>query len=326
MRKRCEILTPPLLNGRNCVVTTYAPDGRPFVLHFTLGGRDRIPVHSIGILRENAWGNVPSGEIFTAPLETSADGDYLVDGTIGRQILDREPAILTFEGGRLVHHCLLTSGEPVPYLLELERISRERHDHNWNVIAEFGIGVNDGIDQVLGIPLIDEKIFGTAHIGLGNNVGWQGINVALLHLDVITWRPDVTIDGHPVLRRGRHDFDPAAFDDLATYKPPQAFSWPEQATAVRFNADTYSLQGEGRFTVQLRATQSGRVTEFPLASARTGNAARRLAKLAHGQFLDVERIGVDPELPSGQELEHLLSMLWSYGVIEPTARERKNGG
>jgi hypothetical protein len=324
MRKRCEILTPPLLNGRNCTITTYAPDGTPFVLQFTLGGLDRIPVHSIGILRDSAWGNVPSGEIFTAPLETSADGDYLVNGTIGRKVLD-QPAVLSFEGGRLVRHHLLTSGEPVPYLLEIERVSRARDDPNWNVIAEFGIGVNDGINQVLGIPLIDEKIFGTIHVGLGNNVGWQGINVALLHLDVITWRPDVSIDGRAVLQRGRHDFDPASFDDFVTFEPSPDFSWPESASAARFNAQSYSLQREGRFTVQLRATQSGRVTEFPLANLRTGNSSRRLAKLAHGQVLELARLHGESDLPTGKELWRLLSMLWSYGVIEPVPSEARNG-
>jgi len=322
MTKRCEILTPPLLNGRNCTVTTYATDGREFVLRFTLGGLDRIPVHSIGILRDSAWGNVPSGEIFTAPLETSAYGDYLVNGTIGRQVLD-QPAVLTFDGGRLVRHCFLASGEPVPYLLEIERVSKERNDPNWNVIAEFGIGVNEGIQQVLGIPLIDEKIFGTIHIGLGNNVGWQGVNVALLHLDVITWQPDVAIDGRSLINRGLHDFDVTAFDDLATYSPAPAFSWPKAATAARVNNDNFSFQ-EGRFTVQLRSTQSGRVTAFPLGNTRTSNAARRLTKLARGQSLDLHRIAGDPDLPSGEELMHLLSMLWGYGAIEPVTLELNN--
>jgi|HubBroStandDraft_3_1064219.scaffolds.fasta_scaffold07831_3 hypothetical protein len=326
MSRRCAALTPPLLNGRECVVTTYSRDGTPFVLRFALGGMDRIPVHSIGILRGSAWGNVPSGEIFTAPLETSADGEYLVDGTIGRHVIDpQDPAVLTFRGGRLVGHRGLTTGNPVPYLREVQRFSLDRHDDGWNVIAEFGIGVNEGIDRVWGIPLIDEKIFSTVHIGLGNNVGWQGVNQALLHLDVITWRPDVTIDGRSVLQRGSHDFDPGSFDDLETYVPPPGLAWPEGGLAVKFNRDGYSIQ-KGRFKILLRDTQSGRITEFPIANERTNAAARRLARLAHGQALDLRRLSVEPDLPSGKDLEALLSLLRTYGVIEPAELDRADEG
>ncbi|HEX4956372.1 MAG TPA: hypothetical protein VF017_23545 [Thermoanaerobaculia bacterium] len=316
MAKRCEALTPPLLNGRECVLTTYAPSGEAFRLRFTLGGLDRIPVHSIGILRESAWGNVPSGEIFTAPLEDSANGDYLVNGTIGRQVLGDEPAVLTFRHGRLIGHRYLTSGEPVPYLLEIERFSAEREDHNWNVIAEFGIGVNEGINAVLGIPLIDEKIFGTVHIAVGNNVGWQGSNKALLHLDIITREPDVEIDGVNVLLRGRHKFDASAFDDLATYHPVPGRLWPRDSTSARVNTKGFSL-AEGRLMIHLHQTQSGRRTLFPLANARTTSAARRLLKSARGQVLDTTRTPGDLDLHTQEEVQALLSLLWSYGAIEP---------
>jgi hypothetical protein len=324
MTRRCELLTPPLLNGRSCILKTYDHERAPYTLQFTLGGIDRIPIHSIGLLRESAWGNVPSGEIFTAPMEDSANGEYLIDGAVGQFVIADDPIVLTFKSGRMVAHRFLSSGEPVPYLLELEEVSRERTDTNWNVIAEFGIGVNDGIETVTGIPLVDEKIFGTVHIGLGHNIGWQGINKALVHLDMITKNPDVTIDGKCVIKRGAHVCETASFDDLETYVPRARFVWPEEVMSARLLYQNFERSADDHFYLLLQSTQSGRVTRFPLANARTSRAARQLTQLERPDLVNLKALNLQPEIGNLKELRALLSMLWSYGALRPpTAQELK---
>jgi leucyl aminopeptidase (aminopeptidase T) len=317
MARRCESLTPPLLNGRLVTLTTYDSEDRPYVLTFALGGVDRIPVHSTGLLRENAWGNVPSGEIFTAPLENSANGDFLVNGAVGQFVVGAEDVVITFKAGQMVSHRFVGLTAPLPYLRELEEVSRRRGDGNWNVIAEFGIGVNDGIEAVTGIPLIDEKIFGTVHIGLGNNVGWQGNNKAQLHLDMITKAPDVAIDGKEVLRRGAHVVVAANFDDLATFTPSAKFHWPADAIGAKLDALRFERAASDHFYLNLQSTQSGRVTRFPLANARTSRAARRLTQLTRTEVVSLSAIELRPDITSPEELKNLLSMLWSYGALSP---------
>ncbi|MDF2628407.1 MAG: putative aminopeptidase, partial [Symbiobacteriaceae bacterium] len=69
-------------------------------LTFSIAGR---PVHQDpGALRTpGAYGNLPAGEAFVAPLETSAEGRVVIDLSLGDIPLDG-PVTLTFQGGRAV--------------------------------------------------------------------------------------------------------------------------------------------------------------------------------------------------------------------------------
>ena len=53
-----------------------------------IGGWDRLPVASDGIIRDGAWGNVPSGETYIAPMEGTAEGQVLINGSIPGLVLD----------------------------------------------------------------------------------------------------------------------------------------------------------------------------------------------------------------------------------------------
>jgi hypothetical protein len=315
--EQCWKLTLPLLHGRDCLVTTFDRSGHPYQLRFQLGGIDRIPVQSTGILGPHAWGNVPSGEIFTAPLETSAEGEYLVNGAIGTFTLAEEEAILTFREGRLVQHRFVSSGQPVPYLADIHRLSEGRGDKNWNVIAEFGIGVNQGIREVTGFTLLDEKMFGSVHIAVGNNKGWQGENEAQIHLDVITKGPTVAINGKAILELGQHVVKPEEFDDLTTYQPPQRYCWPLGARIGSIFRDRAHRDEHGVLRIELPSTQSGRVTEAPLADERTRQLVSQIQRSA-GRLPSLESLTDIDSRPLSPELLHnLLSLLWSYGLIQP---------
>ncbi|HEY2420527.1 MAG TPA: aminopeptidase [Neobacillus sp.] len=151
-------------------------------LSFSIKGRNGIP--STGIFREKGEsGNLPSGESYIAPIEDSANGTILVDGSIAGIGIVSEPVILTIENGRLID----ATGKQGKQLLQL------LGDGNGRIIAEFGIGTNNKA-RLTGNVLEDEKVFGTVHIAFGSNKPFGGTNEAGVHIDCVIKDPIVTID------------------------------------------------------------------------------------------------------------------------------------
>jgi len=69
-------------------------------------------------------------------------------------------------------------------------------------VAEIGIGTNDKA-KLSGILLEDEKVLGTVHIALGNNLSMGGnVNVPL-HVDGVILKPTVYFDGKMIMRNGK---------------------------------------------------------------------------------------------------------------------------
>ncbi|MCM3763796.1 aminopeptidase [Neobacillus niacini] len=152
-------------------------------LSFSIKGRNGIP--STGIFRKKGEsGNLPSGESYIAPLEDSANGTIVVDGSIAGIGVLKEPVTLTLINGRLKD----ASGDDGKRLLDL------LGEGNGRIIAEFGIGTNKKA-RLTGNVLEDEKVFGTVHIAFGSNKPFGGTNEAGVHIDCVIKDPVVTIDG-----------------------------------------------------------------------------------------------------------------------------------
>ncbi len=62
------------------------------------------------------------------------------------------------------------------------------------VCAELGIGCNPSYSTLTATELVDEKVAGTIHIGLGNNTFMGGTNDADTHLDIVTIPTAILID------------------------------------------------------------------------------------------------------------------------------------
>jgi leucyl aminopeptidase (aminopeptidase T) len=69
-------------------------------------------------------------------------------------------------------------------------------------IAEFGIGTNDSA-KLSGILLEDEKVMGTVHIALGNNISMGGSVNVPIHLDGVMKKPTVYLDGKLLMKEGK---------------------------------------------------------------------------------------------------------------------------
>ena len=122
--------------------------------------------------------NMPSGEVFTGPLEDSAHGTvhFTIPSSPGG--VDVAGVRLRFEAGRVVD-ASAERGET--YLQEALAT-----DGGASRLGEVGIGTNDGLTGATGLILLDEKIAGTVHLALGRSYPETGgVNESAVHWDLI---------------------------------------------------------------------------------------------------------------------------------------------
>jgi leucyl aminopeptidase (aminopeptidase T) len=161
-------------------------------LSFSIEGREGI-VDAGELSGKGAFGNLPCGEGFLAPVEGTAEGTLVVDGSIAAIGLVESSVQLTVEGGHLVG----ATGNEGAQLMEL----LTPHGPDGTNVAELGIGTNE--EAILtGNILEDEKIFGTAHVAFGASAGIGGTVQVPVHLDVVVKEPTVEIDGEAILGGG----------------------------------------------------------------------------------------------------------------------------
>ncbi len=144
-------------------------------------------------LERGGYANYPGGEVFTAPLENSAEGVLVADLTVPYTVegLVDEPIRLRFEGGRV------TSIEGGRAAAILERLVADAGP-GADVIAELGIGLHPGL-RPRGHVMLDEKAAGTAHVAIGRNTGlYGGVNASSIHVDCVFSEPEIVVDGRQI--------------------------------------------------------------------------------------------------------------------------------
>ncbi|MFZ3375657.1 MAG: aminopeptidase, partial [Chthoniobacterales bacterium] len=155
-----------------------------------------------GIITPEKWGNLPGGEIFTAPANTS--GTFVVDGVVGDYLCTKygdlrgTPLTIEVTDNRIVDlHC------DHKELLEEFR-AYTNTDENSNRVGEFAIGTNTALTHVIGNILQDEKIPGV-HIAFGHPYAEHtGANwVSKTHIDCVGRDFDIWFDGEQVMRAGK---------------------------------------------------------------------------------------------------------------------------
>ncbi len=143
--------------------------------------------------------NMPSGEIFTGPVETGAHGKLRCSFPVCRGGREVVGIALEFEGGKVVAASAESGEEYLRSMIDLDPGAR--------YLGELGLGLNGGIDRFTGSILYDEKIGGTVHLALGNSYPETGgINKSALHWDLIVdLRSEgrVIADGQVVMENGR---------------------------------------------------------------------------------------------------------------------------
>ena len=161
----------------------------------TLSVRGREGRNDDGDLRApGAFGNLPAGEAYVAPVEVEGDGVLVFDGSIAGYGLLDEPVEVRIEGGRLVS----ASGRAGWWLEE----TLDAGGPGGRCVAELGIGTNPAA-ALGGVVLEDEKIMGTAHVAFGSSAGIGGTVQAAVHVDSIMLEPTIEIAGVTVAAGGR---------------------------------------------------------------------------------------------------------------------------
>src|SRR6266480_1592399 len=158
-----------------------------------------IPCHG-RYHEQGKWGNLPEGEVFTAP--GTVDG-VLVCDVLGDYFSEKygvleKPVVINVKQG---------------YVSEVssqnEEVAKELREYlfsvpNGNRAGEFAIGTLTSLKKLVGNLLQDEKMPGL-HVAFGNpypqftGADWD----ARIHVDVIPTCCTIEVDGHEIMRHGK---------------------------------------------------------------------------------------------------------------------------
>ncbi len=160
-------------------------------LTLDVGGRTWLP--------SDGHENFPDGEVFSAPHETSVEGEIRFSYPAvfrGRQVDDVR---LRFRGGEVVE---ASAAHGQDFLREMLGV-----DDGARRVGELAFGLNEAISLFTRNILFDEKIGGTMHLALGAAYAESGgENRSALHWDMICdlrSGGEVYADGELVYRDGR---------------------------------------------------------------------------------------------------------------------------
>jgi leucyl aminopeptidase (aminopeptidase T) len=159
-------------------------------------------IKTSGLISTEKWGNLPGGEVFTAPGEVN--GTFVIDGVVGDYLcskfgdLKRNPLTVEVKGNRLI------GAHSANKQLKDDFWAYTHTDENSDRVGEFAIGTNIELKDVIGQILQDEKYPGV-HIAFGNPYGahtgadWDSST----HIDVVGREFDIWVDGEQIMRRGQ---------------------------------------------------------------------------------------------------------------------------
>ena len=143
--------------------------------------------------------NLPDGEVFTAPHETSVEGEIRFTYPAVFNAREVDDVRLRFERGEVVAAEAARGGDFLRQMIDLDEGARR--------VGEFAFGLNDAVSLFTKNILFDEKIGGTVHIALGTAYPeTAGLNRSALHWDMICdlrSGGEVYADGDLIYRDGR---------------------------------------------------------------------------------------------------------------------------
>lgn len=157
-----------------------------------------LSVAGRGWINSDGKRNMPSGEVFSGPVENSVHGRFKCGFPVCRSGRELVGIALEFQDGKVVAAKADHGEDYLLAMLDLDAGARR--------LGEIGIGLNYGINRFTGSILYDEKIGGTIHVALGSSYPETGgVNASALHWDLILdtrKRGRVHADGRLVMEDG----------------------------------------------------------------------------------------------------------------------------
>ena len=164
-----------------------------------LGIKDRVGNYCPGLVRDPGdLGSPPDIEANISPIENSAEGIVVVDGSItmpGFGLLSTS-VVLEVSSGRVIKF----RSDNLDYINRLNFIFG-KVDSLRRVIAECGVGLNPAA-KLTGSMLTDEGALGYIHFGLGSNYSVGGLNKVDFHLDFVFSKASLKVDNQQLINLG----------------------------------------------------------------------------------------------------------------------------
>ncbi len=166
-----------------------------------------MSVANMTTLNDCGTNNLPAGEVFTAPVPDSVEGEVLFDKPVYHQAREIQGAWLQFEDGEVVDFAADQNEDVLEGILNTDEGARR--------LGELGIGMNRDIDRFTYNMLFDEKMGDTVHMALGraypDTVGEDvEQNDSAKHVDMIVDMSEdsyIEVDGEIVQRNGTFRFE-----------------------------------------------------------------------------------------------------------------------
>ncbi len=137
--------------------------------------------------------HIAAGAIGVAPLEGSAEGRIVVDGTLLGFGRARDPVAFEIQAGKIMK---IKGGQKWKGLREL--LCRDEYAP-W--VCEIGLGVNPKA-RLVGGPE-DERVRGSVHVGFGENRFFEGTIASASHMDGTMLHATLKVDGEELVKDGR---------------------------------------------------------------------------------------------------------------------------
>jgi leucyl aminopeptidase (aminopeptidase T) len=147
---------------------------------------------------------MPSGNVVTVPVETSANGLVVVPVAYLRRAHSGwiRGLQLQFHEGKVNLKTVRAKSGVRIFKKILEETTGDK-----NVIAEFAIGLNPNVQKLIGSMTVDEMMGGSVRIAIGDNYGWmKGKNKSNLHWDFILPEATMELEGKTILKLGEFQF------------------------------------------------------------------------------------------------------------------------
>jgi len=153
------------------------------------------------------FGNLPAGEIFTAPMEGTTNGIMVIDKSWTTQAMEGEDLFFEFKDGLLTD--LTGAKEDLLNLVDLNPKKKSEKDpaliKTRRNVAELGIGMNPKATHYESV-LEGEKIKGSCHIALGTNKFFGGNILSDIHIDIYMIKPTIQIEDKVFIDNGKFVF------------------------------------------------------------------------------------------------------------------------
>lgn len=143
-------------------------------------------------------GSPPDIEANVSPIENSAEGMVVIDGSITHPNfgLLKSPVTLTVREGKIIQF----ESEDKKQVTMLDELFGPL-DSKRRVLAECGVGLNPAA-KLTGIMLTDEGALGYLHFGFGANHTVGGLNEVDFHLDFVFRAATLTVDSRILIQAG----------------------------------------------------------------------------------------------------------------------------